>query len=189
MLDYFVEQPGRFTLAEAFFANQQALIHRLVTCFPGLEKAGTGQDRLPASEKLPRQAQKAGLTWQDARGLLYDRDSVAFYGDPAWEARMAPGPLAWEQTLTEEGDTYRFEIRPLRGKRSFEPINRNGSQRGGRPIMQLLPHRIQAKSVVVVEGANLEPVVTHDFLLVPNPGKCDPKRPYRVVFRASRAGD
>ena len=35
MLDYFLEQPGRFTLAEAFFANQQALIHRLETYFPG----------------------------------------------------------------------------------------------------------------------------------------------------------
>jgi hypothetical protein len=34
MLDYFLEQPGRFSLSEAFFANQQALVHRLVTCFP-----------------------------------------------------------------------------------------------------------------------------------------------------------
>ena len=55
--------------------------------------------------------------------------------------------------------------------------------------MQLLPHHIQPKSVVVVEGTDLEPLVTHDFLLVPNPGECDPTRPYRVVFRASRAGD
>jgi hypothetical protein len=36
LLDYFVEQPGRYTYAEAFFANQQALIHRLVTEFPAL---------------------------------------------------------------------------------------------------------------------------------------------------------
>src|SRR5208283_4728834 len=42
MLDYFVEQPGRFTLAEAFVANQQALVHRLATYFPGLEKAKAG---------------------------------------------------------------------------------------------------------------------------------------------------
>ena len=103
MLDYFVEQPGRFTLAEAFFANQQALIHRLATCFPGL---GKGRDRAgsPAGRtKLPRQAQKAGLTWQDAQGLLYDRDSVAFYGDPAWEARMAPGPLGLGADADGEG--------------------------------------------------------------------------------------
>ncbi len=29
LLDYFVEQPGRFTLCEAFHANGQALVHRL----------------------------------------------------------------------------------------------------------------------------------------------------------------
>ena len=34
-LDYFVEQPGRYTFAQAFFANHHALIHRLETCFPG----------------------------------------------------------------------------------------------------------------------------------------------------------
>ncbi len=28
LLDYFVEQPGRFTLAEAFYANEQALVYR-----------------------------------------------------------------------------------------------------------------------------------------------------------------
>jgi hypothetical protein len=188
MLDLFVEQPGRFTLAEAFFANQQALIHRLATCFPGLEKAETGRGRLPADKGLSLRARQAGLTWQDARGLLYDRDNLAFYGDPAWEARMAPGPLAWEQTLTVQGDVHRLEIRPLRAEKSFAPRNTNGSQRGGRPIVQFLPHRIRAKSATILKGADLEPVVTDDFLLVPNPGKCDPKRPYRVVFRAPRAG-
>jgi hypothetical protein len=38
LLDYFVEQPGRFTLTEAFHANHHALVHRLMTYFPGAEK-------------------------------------------------------------------------------------------------------------------------------------------------------
>lgn len=188
LLDYFVEQPGRFTLAEAFFANQQALIHRLATCFPGLETADAEQERFPAGRDLPAAARAAGLTWQDARGLLYDRDPLAFYGDPAWEARMAPGPLAWEQSLTGEGGQYRLDIRPLRGPRSFEPINTNGSQRGGRPIVEFLPHRIHAKSVQVLEGAELKPLVTERFILVPSPGKGEPNGNYRIVFRADRAG-
>jgi len=186
LLDYFLEQPGRFTLAEAFFANQQALIHRLETYFPGIaaeEDSGHSGNR-----ELPPQARQAGLTWDDARGLLYDRDSMAFYGDPAWIARMAPGPLSWEQTLTEKDGEYRFEVRPLYGERSFETINANGSQRGGRPIIELLPHRLQPRSVQILEGGDLKPVVTSNFILVPNPGRCDPQRSYRVVFRAARAG-
>jgi hypothetical protein len=88
MLDYFLEQPGRFTLSEAFFANQQALIHRLVTSFPE-EAALTTAGRLPRDKELPPAARSAGLTWHDAEGLLYDRDTLALYGDPAWQTRMA----------------------------------------------------------------------------------------------------
>jgi zinc protease len=187
MLDYFFEQPGRFTLAEAFFANQQALTHRLATYFPGAEKARGMQDPALAVKPSPL-AGKAGLSGNDVRGLLYDRDVIAFYGDPAWEARMAPGPLAWEQTLTEKDGAYTLEIRPLKGEKTFAPVSINGSQRGYRPIVQLLPHRLDARSMRVKEGADLAPVVTGNFILVPNPGKCDPQRSYRVVFEAKRAG-
>ncbi|KKK57341.1 hypothetical protein LCGC14_3055450, partial [marine sediment metagenome] len=32
----------------------------------------------------------------------------------------------------------------------------------------------------------LGPVLTDDFLLIPNPGDCDPKREYVVRFRAKK---
>lgn len=188
MLDYFLEQPGRFTLAEAFFANQQALLHRLATCFPGAETADAQAGRLPPGCKPSAQAGELGLTLQDAAGLIYDRDTLAFYGDPAWEARMAPAKAAWVQSLVEKDGRYTFEVRPLLGKRSFQPINTNGSQRGGRPIVQFLPHRIDAKSVKVVEGADLEPLVTGNFLLVPLPRSDEPKSSYRVIFTAKGFG-
>jgi hypothetical protein len=31
--------------------------------------------------------------FQDDLGLHWDRDTLAFYGDPAWEAKLAP--IAW----------------------------------------------------------------------------------------------
>jgi zinc protease len=166
-LDYFVEQPGRYTFTEAYFANHHALVHRLVTKFP--EQPEAQGHRRAAGER---------------RGLLFDRDVVAFYGDPAWEARMAPGPVAWEQSLKEVDGVYTFQITPKRGEKTFEPINSNGSQRGWRPIVQFLPHRV--KEMRVIEGADLRPVVTDSFLLIPNPRTCDPKREYRVTFRARR---
>ncbi|MBN1444257.1 MAG: hypothetical protein JXA90_16210, partial [Planctomycetes bacterium] len=73
-------------------------------------------------------------------------------------------------------------IEPKLGERSFDPVNRNGSQRGGRPIVEILPHRIGKAEVV--EGSALEPLIADDFILVPNPGRCDPATTYRVVFRA-----
>lgn len=180
LLDYFVEQPGRFTLAEAYYANQQALVHRAATYFPDLDLAAPSEARGATGER----ARKAGLTAQDAAGLAYDSATVAFYGDPAWSAKMAPGEKAWDQTLTERGGKFCLEIRPNLGERSFEPINTNGSQRGGRPIFQLLPRRIAAQEVKILEGAELNPLVTDNFILVPLPEKCDPERVYRVVFQA-----
>ena len=184
-LDYFLEQPGRYTFAEAFFANEQALIHRLETCFPDIAREEPPPGDPPRFRVEPGSAaRKAGLTAHDAQGLLFDRDVVAFYGDPAWEARMADSRKAWEQTLTLKEGTYTLEIRPLLGERSFDPASRNGSQRGGRPFFELLPHRIQ--KVEILEGGDLAPIITDDFVLVPHPGKCDPTRKYRVVFHAER---
>lgn len=166
-LDYFLEQPGRYTFTQAFFANHHALVHRLATEFSGQAE---GQGQRPGAA--------------DRRGLLFDRDVVAFYGDPAWQARMAPGPVAWEQSLKEVDGVYTFQINPKRGEKTFEPINTNGSQRGWRPIVQFLPHRV--KEIEILEGEDLRPIVADDFLLIPNPRTCDTKRDYRIVFRAKR---
>jgi zinc protease len=187
LLDYFVEQPGRFTLAEAFFANEQALVYRLGTHFPELATTTNDDAEKAMKGAVPPVARQAGLNWNDASGLIYDRDTLAFYGDPAWVARMAAGSLAWQQTLEVKDNEYRFEIRPLRADQTFRPINLNGSQRGGRPIFQFLPHRIQPTSVELTEGADIKPLITDNFLLIPLPAKFDPGRQYRVAFRALAA--
>ena len=166
-LDYFVEQPGRYTLAEAFHANAHALIHRIET----LEQSAAS----PA----------------DLRGLRFDRDVVAFYGDPAWEARMAAGPLTYEQTLTTtpqaDGSVeVVLEVEPLQGKDSFLPVNTNGSQRGGRPVIAYLPERLVDRQLV--DGESHQPVLTDRFVLVPNPGASFDGEPIRVVFTARPAG-
>jgi hypothetical protein len=184
-LDYFVEQPGRFTLAEAFFANQAALIHRLQTYFPELVDAPFDPlSRSAPNIKLSAAAQAAGLKEQDGLGLLYDRDAVAFYGDPAWSARLAPKPTAWEQNLSVTNGLWTFEIHPRHGEQSFTMGDGNGSQRGGRPVVELLPEPLD--NIQVVEGQELGPVITSRFILVPNPGKCNPAKTYRVTFRAAK---
>lgn len=184
-LDYFVEQPGRYTFTEAFFANQIALVNRLATYFPTSENAEVDDRGTSSTAPVPTPAAKAaGLTAADGRWLLSDRDTVAFYGDPAWEARMAKLETAWDQTLTEKDGLWTFEIKPNRGAKTFDPINQNGSQRGGRPIVQFLPRRV--KSTHVLTGADLNPLITDNFILIPNPGKYQPGKEYRVVFGATR---
>ena len=84
--DYFSElQAGRFTLAEANYVNNQALVFEL-------EKRGLNNE-----EKY-------------RGGLRGDRDVVVLYGDPAWEAQMPHRKLPWSQKLTEAGGVFTFAI-------------------------------------------------------------------------------
>jgi formylglycine-generating enzyme required for sulfatase activity len=87
--DYWVGSQGRLSLAEAFHAAVQADIFELALDYPGSV----------ALEIEPRLLKDSGLfiaSMQRRRevdgkrnlGLLWDRDTVAFYGDPAWEARL-----------------------------------------------------------------------------------------------------
>jgi hypothetical protein len=183
-MDTFVEQPGRYTLNEAFLANEAALIQRLTTAMPDEQnhnpKPGTTEEpNAPLSEA----AKALGIQPGDVPGLLHDRDVLAYYGDPALDARMEKRPCAYDQTLTKDGDVYTLTITGNRGDRSFSPVNTNGSQRGGRPMVVFLPQRIgKAK---ILEGTEFSPVITDDFILVPNPGKGE-----RMVvkFRAGGLG-
>ena len=84
--DYFSEhQAGRFTLAQANYANNLALVYEL-------EKRGQNTER------------------STRPGLRGDRDVVVLYGDPAWDARMPKRELIWTQKLTENDGLYTFTI-------------------------------------------------------------------------------
>ena len=185
VLDYFVEQPGRYSLSEAFHANQHALIHRLDSYYDGIVSI----DVVPGSRKIPsapaNEAGRAiGLTDFDSRGLLWDRDTVAFYGDPGWQAHMEEMPKAYDQKLTINDGVFTLDITPKRGSQSFQPVNTNGAQRGWRPIVELFDERIG--NVKILEGEDLKAVITDDFILVPNPRSVDPNREYRIRFTAAK---
>ncbi|MBP7950226.1 MAG: hypothetical protein KA004_11260 [Verrucomicrobiales bacterium] len=184
-LDYFVEQPGRFSFCEAFFANHHALIHRLLAACPEAA-AVTNVDamgRSPERLHLSAAGRKLGLKDMDVNGLLFDRDVVVFYGDPAWDARMAPGACSWTQELKREENSWRFVVSPRLGKASFATVNHNGTQRGGRPVVQFLPQRIAVNSIKVTKGGEWNPVIADNFLLVPAPA-ASPEKPMEICFDA-----
>lgn len=82
---YFMDLPGSLTFSESFFANNQSLVSLLHTKYP-LE-ADKEFDDYRGEDK-------------DCAGLLYDRDMVAFYGDPAFDARLVDKPDQQAYTLT-----------------------------------------------------------------------------------------
>ena len=162
--DYYIEQPGRFTVAEAFYANNQALLYLL-------EHDKTA----PESEKLPAMKRE---------GLNFDRDVVALYGDPAWQNALAVQESGWKQTLesekAEDGTiTWTLTIDPLKTEDSYALVDPNGSERSNRPLFQILPRRVS--DVEIIEGQDYGAVITDDFVLIPLSSKL-PKGKFSLKF-------
>lgn len=85
---YFVNNPGSMTFAEAFFANQQSLLHQLHGKYSH-HMGSTLDDHRSVYEKCFNTSSSAQKDIsRDCSGLIYDRDNVAFYGDPAWRAQL-----------------------------------------------------------------------------------------------------
>ena len=97
---------------------------------------------------------------------------MAFYGDPAWEARLAPQPARFTQKFSVAGGRYTFA---LKAEVDCTP---------GRPPAMLLPHRV--KDVKIVKGGELKPLVTSKFIMVMAAGKLEKGKTYEVVFTAER---
>ena len=170
--EYYLGQPGRFTLAEAFFANTQAMLYDLQMRFPEATNVDFEKYDLEKDPKLfATLAARHGINGRDELGLLWDRDTVAFYGDPAWQARPATRNLAWKQEVSVKDNRYTFTV-----------TARQDGKWPGKPLVQLLPERL--KNMKVVEGADRSPVVTSSFILLPLKGDFKSGDKVQIVLEA-----
>ena len=118
-LGTFLGNTAGTSLAEAWFLNNQFILHRTQQLHPRLlslrfddESINFGSligQFMSKGIEVPREQVK------DAFGLVHDRDVVAFYGDPAWRAQLdeshaqAPYTITWQDakhfTITANYDT------------------------------------------------------------------------------------
>jgi hypothetical protein len=175
--DYFFSEPGRYTLSDAFYFNNQSITWELQTRFPKAANVDCDKWNIETDQEgtFNRLAEKLEITSngpdvKDNLGLHWDHDTVAFYGDPAWEARLAPQPAKFTQKLAVDGDRYTFA---LKADADCTP---------GRPPAMMLPRRV--KDINLVAGKELKPLVTSKFVMVMKPGKLEKGKTYEIVFTA-----
>jgi len=176
--DWLLELPGRHSVTEAFYFANQHVVLRLATDYP---KTGGAQfdawDLHKDRSLLRRMSAKLGYrggekSLREHLGLLWDRDTVALYGDPAWEARLARRDLPWTTELTESGGRYTLRI----------TSRKEGRPR--KPLAQILPHRIA--DAKLIKGKQFAPVITDNFILLAEPGPLEAGKVYDIVFKARR---
>jgi zinc protease len=163
---------GRLSLSEAFFLNNQALVHQLATRYPSL--LTVMPEVYDSVERLAHQFRRID---RDALGLLWDRDTVAFYGDPAWEARYPCTAPEVGYRLEEEGGAWTLFVTVLKEGGTCDP------KWGSRPFVLLLPERVTEIRDVACDRP-VSPVVTDRFALVPLAGVSARGEKITVTFKA-----
>lgn len=116
-LKYLITNPGRYSVAEAFYLNQQDMMAQMAEWNDSLTVAPFDYDcdyfrKLPA--RLTEMAAPGELSPDEMifwLGFWHDRDVLAYYGDPKWDVRM--------QQVSGETDftvTSRIEPNPNTGE-------------------------------------------------------------------------
>ncbi|HOW71252.1 MAG TPA: transglutaminase-like domain-containing protein [Phycisphaerae bacterium] len=150
---------GRNNLAESFFFTEQALLHKLHTEYPRWANTELYNfepnviHELFTRHGLLKEEGGRIVPEQTAAGLLWDRDTVAFYGDPGWDARMSRLEPGWQQAFSEGDGRTTFRI----------TATREGSW-PEKPVIAWLPSRLA--NVRLTDPPHPKAVVTDNFLLL-----------------------
>ncbi len=86
----FVDRAGLYSLTEAFHFNNTRIVAWLYNVCPpyaNLKLPKFGQLTVPRPSNLAEVIARTKVDPKDISGYLHDRDVVALYGDPAWDAR------------------------------------------------------------------------------------------------------
>ncbi len=169
--DYFLRLQGRWTFAQSFHLCQQAIVAEIMARFPKFRDVSIDDyDGIQKDfSKLEVFAKKNRIPSKDLLGLIWDKDVLVLYGDPAWEARLKPArDPDWTTKVSFQGGRLEFDVE----------TKVDGSWR--RFPAALLPAR--RKDWEVLKGARWKPIVADDYLALPFRGSFKKGEKYRVVL-------
>jgi zinc protease len=171
---------GALSLNEAFFLNDARVIEETQRRFPGALAVDFDAEDIQSCMRSDRDFRKAlgeleasgTKIEKDTLGLIHDRDVLAFWGDPAWEARFdperLPHPLRHEWVRGEGG----LELH-LTARADFDG-----------PYLLCLPERLAGvPEWSLPEG--MEGVAADDFVFLRN---CEMKQGDERVIRLAAQG-
>lgn len=95
-LKYWISNPGRYSLAEAVFLNEQDMLHQMDVWSRDFNKVNYPyavhevlfRKSLNDAAEVISVGTGINQPTKDQVGFLYDRDVLAYYGDPKWDVRL-----------------------------------------------------------------------------------------------------
>ena len=183
--DYFFSEPGRYTLSDAFYFNNQSITWQLQTRFPEVADVDFNEWNIETDPRLSRSARRRARLYRGRCRTSRTISACTGTTTPWPSTAIPPGKPASRRSrrsshrsCTIDGDRYTFTI------------HADDECTSGRPPAMLLPRRV--KDIKIVEGQQFKPLVTANFIMVMEPGKLEKgetsqRRLYREG-RPSRSG-
>lgn len=183
VVKHWLASAGRHTLPEAAFLNRQDIIARLNRWNPRLAGMNFPYEQVEEPVDIISEATGTDLPTRELIGYLYDRDAVAYYGDPKWDVRL-------QGDTTERGFTVKMET----GEKSctitvttLPGFNTNQMVGGGYkpeytrnlPFSYIFPERLP--NARLAAGQAWDAVTDENFILIYTPG-FEANKEYRIVI-------
>lgn len=184
-LKYWITNPGRYTLSEAVFVNQQDFLHQQHQWFPSLLKErypDFGRDEFRLARQRMQEVMGDNFSMEEI-GFWHDRDVLAYYGDPKWNVRLqeVEGETDFEVTSEIRGKKCYVTIKT---KENFSLQRMKGDNWKKEHVLDLpfsyfFPQRLC--NPTLAEGQEWDVAVDENFLLVYN-ADFEPNSTYEVVL-------
>lgn len=186
-LKYWLTTPGRYTLAEAIFLNQQDFLNQQYQWYPDLIKEEYPYDSKLGYRDGAIKRIKEVTGWDkvthDQLGFWYDRDVLAYYGDPKWNVRLQEIPEENDFTVTSKMKGKKCII-TIKTKENFSLERMKGDHFKEEHVLDIpfsyfFPKRL--KNPRLAAGQDWNVALNKDFILVYNPD-FRPSMTYRIVL-------
>lgn len=184
-LKYWITNPGRYTLSEAVYVNQQDFLHQQHQWFPSLIKErypDFGRDEFRLARQRMQEVLGDRYSMEEI-GFWHDRDVLAYYGDPKWDVRLqeVEGETDFEVTSEIKGKKCYITIKT---KENFSLQRMKGDNWKKEHVLDLpfsyfFPQRLC--NPTLAEGQEWDVAVDENFLLVYN-ADFEPNSTYEVVL-------
>lgn len=169
-LKYWLTTPGRYSLAEAIFLNQQDLVHQLNGWNSKLTTMGypfDAKNEFAEGRKLITDSTGIVPTL-DQLGFLHDRDVLAYYGDPKWDVRLQNIPEETDFSVTSDIQGKKYVV-TVTTSESFSVEKMKGDQFKQEHVLDLpfsyfFPERLNNPRLAV--GQEWDVALDENFLLV-----------------------
>lgn len=176
-LKYWLTTPGRYSLAEAIYLNQQDFLNQQAKWSPEFLKLDYPYSREDFQGAYTRAIDlikgNAGIAepTHDQIGFLHDRDVLAYYGDPKWDVRLQQIPEENDFTVTSEIKDKKCIV-TIATNSNFNLERLKGDQFKQEHVLDLpfsyfFPERLKNPRPAAGEGRDI--AVDENFMFIYNP--------------------